>query len=154
MSQIADEGARYTEKERRHACHSSLKDFTTTLTETQGGTGGNMHNFNGWDIPLVFKDGRPPDEVDLGTMKNRPGCMMVQRESKVLRVDALHRRDHSHRRHRDQVPQFNRRRCQDHRQAEEQLRQLMRHFELDLDQHRKITLNKRGMKTGLQTKIG
>ena len=24
---IADEGARYTEKERRHACHSSLKDF-------------------------------------------------------------------------------------------------------------------------------
>ena len=62
---IADEGARYTEKERRHACHSSLKDFTTTLTETQGGTGGNMHNFNGWDIPLVFKDGRLPDEVDL-----------------------------------------------------------------------------------------
>ena len=62
---IADEGARYTEKERRHACHSSLKDFTTTLTETQGGTGGNMHNFNGWDLPLVFKDGRPPDEVDL-----------------------------------------------------------------------------------------
>ena len=40
---IADEGARYTEKERRHACHSSLKDFTTTMTETQGGTGGDMH---------------------------------------------------------------------------------------------------------------
>ena len=62
---IADEGVRYTEKERRHACHSSLKDFTTTLTETQGGTGGDLHNFNGWDIPLVFKDGRLPDEVDL-----------------------------------------------------------------------------------------
>ena len=35
---IADEGARYTEKERRHACHSSLKDFTTVMTETQAGT--------------------------------------------------------------------------------------------------------------------
>ena len=61
---IADEGARYTEKERRHACHSSLKDFTTTMTETQGGTGGDMHNFDDWDIPLAFKDGRLPDEVD------------------------------------------------------------------------------------------
>ena len=61
---IADESARYTEKERRHACHSSLKDFTTTMTETQGGTGGDMHNFDDWDIPLAFKDGRLPDEVD------------------------------------------------------------------------------------------
>ena len=40
---IADEGARYTEKEKRHACHSALKDFTTTMTETQAGTGGSMH---------------------------------------------------------------------------------------------------------------
>ena len=61
---IADEGARYTEKERRHACHSSLKDFTTTMTETQGGPGGGMHNFDNWDVPLTFNDGRPPDEVD------------------------------------------------------------------------------------------
>ena len=61
---IADEGARYTEKERRHACHSSLKDFTTTMTETQGGTGGGMHNFDNWDVPLTFNDGRLPNEVD------------------------------------------------------------------------------------------
>jgi len=61
---IADEGARYSEKERRHACHSSLKDFTTTLTETQGGTSGNMHNFDHWDVPLLFQDGRLPDEID------------------------------------------------------------------------------------------
>ena len=60
----ADEGARYTEKERRHACHSSLKDFTTTMTETQGGTGGDMHNFDNWDVPLTFNDGRQPNEVD------------------------------------------------------------------------------------------
>ena len=61
---IADEGARYTEKERRHVCHSSLKDFTTTMTETQGGTGGDMHNFDNWDVPLTFNDGRLPNEVD------------------------------------------------------------------------------------------
>ena len=61
---IADEGARYTEKERCHACHSSLKDFTTTMTETQGGTGGDMHNFDKWDVPLTFNDGRLPNEVD------------------------------------------------------------------------------------------
>ena len=61
---IADEGARYTEKERRHACHSSLKDFTTAMTETQAGTIGGMHNFDNWDVPLTFKDGRLPDEVD------------------------------------------------------------------------------------------
>ena len=62
---IADEGARYTEKERRHACHSALRDFTTTLTETQGGTGGNLHNFHRWDIPLAFQDGRLPEEIDV-----------------------------------------------------------------------------------------
>ena len=61
---IADEGARYTERERRHACHSSLKDFTTTMTKTQGGTGGDMHNFDNWDVPLTFNDGRLPNEVD------------------------------------------------------------------------------------------
>ena len=61
---IADEGARYTEKERRHACHSSLKDFTTTMTETQGGTGGDMHNFDNWDVPLTFNAGRLLNEVD------------------------------------------------------------------------------------------
>ena len=38
----------------------SLKDFTTTMTETQGGTGGDMHNFDDWDVPLIFKDGRLP----------------------------------------------------------------------------------------------
>ena len=61
---IADEGARYTEKERRYACHSSLKDFTTVMTETQAGTAGGMHNFDNWDVPLNFNDGRKPDEVD------------------------------------------------------------------------------------------
>ena len=61
---IADEGAKYTEKERRHACHSSLKDFITTMIETQGGTGGDMHNFDNWDVPLTFNDGRLPNEVD------------------------------------------------------------------------------------------
>ena len=62
---IADEGARYTEKERRHACHSSLKDFTTVMTETQAGTAGGMHNFDNWDVLLTFNDGRRPYEVDL-----------------------------------------------------------------------------------------
>ena len=61
---IADEGARYSEKERRHACHSQLKDFITTMTETQAGTGGNLHNFDGWDEPLRINDGRLPDELD------------------------------------------------------------------------------------------
>ena len=61
---IADEGTRYTEKEKRHACHSALKDFTTTMTETQAGTGGNMHNFDLWDVPLVFQDNRLPHELD------------------------------------------------------------------------------------------
>ena len=36
---IADEGARYTEKEMRFRCHGSVKDFITTMTETQSGTG-------------------------------------------------------------------------------------------------------------------
>ena len=61
---IADEGARYSEKERRHACHSQLKDFITTMTETRAGTGGNLHNFDGWDEPLRINDGRLPDELD------------------------------------------------------------------------------------------
>ena len=71
---IADEGARYTEKERRHACHSSLKDFTTTMTETQGGTGGDMHNFDNWDVPLTFNDGRLPNEVDFWN-NEEPSCI-------------------------------------------------------------------------------
>ena len=61
---IADEGARYSEKERRHACHSQLKDFITTMTETQAGTGGNLHNFDRWDVPLLINDNRLPDELD------------------------------------------------------------------------------------------
>ena len=61
---IADAGARYSEKEKRHACHSQLKDFVTTLTETQGGTGGSIHNFNRWDEPLMFGDNRLPLELD------------------------------------------------------------------------------------------
>ena len=61
---IADEGARYSEKERRHACHSQLKDFITTMTETQAGTGGSLHNFDRWDEPLLINDGRLPDELD------------------------------------------------------------------------------------------
>ena len=61
---IADAGTRYSEKEKRHSCHSQLKDFVTTLTETQGGTGGNLHNFNRWDEPLIFGDNRLPLELD------------------------------------------------------------------------------------------
>ena len=59
---IADEGARYSEKEKRHACHNQIRDFVTTLTETQGGTGGNLHNFDLWDVPLQVSDGRRPAE--------------------------------------------------------------------------------------------
>lgn len=41
---IADEGARYTEKELRFKCHRA------TLTETQSGTGADaLHNFAAWD---------------------------------------------------------------------------------------------------------
>ena len=61
---IADEGARYSEKERRHACHSQLKDFITTMTETQAGTDGPLHNIDRWDEPLLVSDGRLPDELD------------------------------------------------------------------------------------------
>ena len=61
---IADEGARYSEKERRYACHSALKDFITTLTETQGGSGGALHNITDWDVPLRFGDDRQPPELD------------------------------------------------------------------------------------------
>ena len=34
------------------------------MTETQGGAGGNLHNFDRWDEPLLFNDGRLPDELD------------------------------------------------------------------------------------------
>ena len=61
---IADGGTRCSEKERRHSCHSQIKDFVTTLTETQGGTGGNLHNFDHWDLPLQFNDQRLPFELD------------------------------------------------------------------------------------------
>ena len=36
---IADEGARYTEKEMRFRCHGAVKDFITTMTGRQSGTG-------------------------------------------------------------------------------------------------------------------
>ena len=61
---IADAGSRFSEKERRYACHSQLKDFVTTLTETQGGTGGDLHNFDHWDEPLMFGDDRRPFDLD------------------------------------------------------------------------------------------
>ena len=62
---IAEEGARYSEKERRYACHSALKGFITTLTETQGGTGGTLHNIHEWEKPLRFGDNRAPVELDV-----------------------------------------------------------------------------------------
>ena len=62
---IADEGARYSEKERRYACHSALKDFITTMTETQSGSGGQLHNITAWNVPLLFGDGRQPPELDV-----------------------------------------------------------------------------------------
>ena len=61
---IADAGSRFSEKERRYSCHSQLKDFVTTMTETQGGTGGDLHNFDRWDEPLMFDDYRQPPELD------------------------------------------------------------------------------------------
>ena len=61
---IADAGSRFSEKERRYSCHSQLKDFVTTLTETQGGTGGDLHNFDHWDEPLMFGDDRRPFDLD------------------------------------------------------------------------------------------
>ena len=63
---IADEGARYTEKEMRFRCHGALKDFITTMTEKQSGTGTEpLHNFIGWDLALVLGDGRTPVELDV-----------------------------------------------------------------------------------------
>ena len=62
---IAEEGARYSEKERRYACHSALKDFLTTLTETQGGSGGTLRNIFEWEKPLCFGDNRAPPELDV-----------------------------------------------------------------------------------------
>ena len=61
---IADAGSRFSEKEKRYSCHSMLRDFVTTLTETQGGTGGDLHNFDRWDVPLMFDDFRQPPELD------------------------------------------------------------------------------------------
>ena len=34
------------------------------MTETQAGTGGNLHNFDRWDVPLLINDNRLPDELD------------------------------------------------------------------------------------------
>ena len=61
---IADAGSRFSEKEKRYSCHSQLKDFVTTLTETQGGTGGSIHNFVEWKDPLIFGDDRLPFDLD------------------------------------------------------------------------------------------
>ena len=63
---IADEGARYSEKELRFKCHRAITEFVTTVTETQSGTGtGTLHNFVSWDVPLMFNDNRPPEDVDV-----------------------------------------------------------------------------------------
>ena len=51
-------------RNRRYACHSALKDFITTLTETQGGSGGALHNIDQWNVPLRFGDDRQPPELD------------------------------------------------------------------------------------------
>ena len=72
---IADAGTRYSEKEKRHACHSQLKDFVTTMTETQGGTSGNIHNFNLWDEPLVFGDDKLPFELDAWNDEEPPWAL-------------------------------------------------------------------------------
>ena len=69
---IADGGTRYSEKERRHACHSQIRDFVTTLTATQGGTGGTLHNFDHWDLPLKFNDMRMPLELDAWNNEEPP----------------------------------------------------------------------------------
>ena len=69
---IADGGTRYSEKEKRHACHSQIRDFVTTLTETQGGTGGTLHNFDLWDVPLLFNDSRRPPEIDAWNNEEPP----------------------------------------------------------------------------------
>ena len=96
---IAEEGARYTEMERRHACHSSLKDFTTTLTETQGGTGGDLQNLMvGISHLLSMMDGYQK-RLTYGTMKNHHGCKKDQQKDKVHKVGPLLRRDRN-RKHR------------------------------------------------------
>ena len=69
---MADGGTRYSEKERRHACHSQIRDFVTTLTQTQGGTGGTLHNFDHWDKPLLFNDSRIPLELDAWNNEEPP----------------------------------------------------------------------------------
>ena len=154
-SQIADEGARYTEKEKRHACHSSLKDFTTSLTDTQAGTGGNMHNFDDWDIPLNFKDGRRPDEVDFWNNEEPSWVNDDTSTGPVPRVHPLLRRDHSQRHHNNhQVQAYNRRRCQDHRLAEPRLRRPMQLSDLDPEQHLKVMLNQKEIRIGFQLKTG
>ena len=158
---IADEGARYTEKERRHACHSSLKDFTTTMTETQGGTGGDMHNFDNWDVPLTFNDGRLPNEVDFWN-NEEPSWIHDDTSTGPSAQSAssppegpLLRRDHNHRhRNNHKVRPFSRRRCRDHQLAEVHLRQPMQLSDLDQAQHLKIKPNQRKMRIGLQLKTG
>ena len=152
---IADEGARYTEKERRHACHSSLKDFTTTMTETQGGTGGDMHNFDNWDVPLTFMMGDYPMKSISGTMRNLHGSMMIRQLDQAPRVRPLLQRDHNHRhRNNHKVRPFSRKRCRDHQLAEVHLRRLMQLSDLDQVRHIKIKPNQREMKIGLQLKTG
>ena len=147
---IADEGARYSEKERRHACHSSLKDFTTTMTETQGGTGGDMHNFDDWDLPLDSLM-----RLTSGTMRNLHGCMMTHRADLALRVDLLHRRDHNHRHlNNSKVRTSNQRRCRDHQPAEEHPRQPMQPSDLDQVQRLKIKPNQKETTIGLQVRTG
>ena len=147
---IADEGARYSEKERRHACHSSLKDFTTTMTETQGGTGGDLHNFDDWDLPLDSLM-----RLTSGTMRNLHGCMMTHRADLALRVDLLHRRDHNHRHlNNSKVRTSNQRRCRDHQPAEEHPRQPMQPSDLDQVQRLKIKPNQKETTIGLQVRTG
>ena len=60
---IADEGARYAEKEMCFRCHGALEDFITTMTETQSGTG--TEPLVGWDLALALKDNRPRVELDV-----------------------------------------------------------------------------------------
>ena len=60
---IAEEGIRYSEKELRFKC---LTEFVTTVTETESGTGiDTLHFFVSWDVPLMFNDNRPPEDVDV-----------------------------------------------------------------------------------------
>ena len=153
---IADEGARYTEKERRHACHSSLKDFTTTMTETQGGTGGDMHNFDNWDVPLTFNDGRLPNEVDFwnneepswihddtSTGPSAPEYVLSSGGTTTTGIATTTRFDHSAEKDAEII---NWRRCifVDSCQLSD----------LDQVRHLKIKPNQREVKIGLQLKTG